>query len=282
MHNFKQYLQDKRFKHSSITNILGQVSRILTYNESQGIASSQMSYNEALDYVRHRKNNNISTQVIQAEITAGKHYWNYLLENNTATLNPFKGITLKSKKNTIQNHYSEQELEVIYQSMINHQAKFYNPIHERGHQMQLIVLGLLIYQGLTPYDLNILRISDFSLERGEVELVGTTRINSRNLKLDAQQIYPLIRYFEATSKDKLFTRRICDILNDLNRKVEKVTGQAIKTKDYRTSRVMIWLKQHNLRRVQHLAGFKYLSSLQKYQQQEIEDLKKKLEGCFPI
>jgi len=43
-------------------------------------------------------------------------------------------------------------------------------------------------------------------------------------------------------------------------------------KQIRTSVIIHWLKQHQLRKTQYLAGHKYISSTEKYVQDDLESL----------
>mgnify|MGYP005854110209 CR=1 FL=1 len=50
----------------------------------------------------------------------------------------------------------------------------------------------------------------------------------------------------------------------------------------RSSVITHWLKNHNLRQVQYMAGHKYVSSTERYQQNNLEALQKNIEGYHPL
>ena len=50
----------------------------------------------------------------------------------------------------------------------------------------------------------------------------------------------------------------------------------------RMSVVMHWLKQYDLRIVQHMIGHRYVSTTQRYQDQDLEDLQQQLGKYHPM
>ena len=56
----------------------------------------------------------------------------------------------------------------------------------------------------------------------------------------------------------------------------------ISTKTIRKSVIVNWLKQHNLRQVQYLAGHKYISSTERYVVKDLQQLKTSVIQCHPI
>lgn len=50
----------------------------------------------------------------------------------------------------------------------------------------------------------------------------------------------------------------------------------------RASVITYWLKNHNLREVQYMAGHKYVSSTERYQLNNLDTLQKKIEEYHPL
>jgi len=50
----------------------------------------------------------------------------------------------------------------------------------------------------------------------------------------------------------------------------------------RASVIVKWLKQYNLREVQYLAGHRYISSTESYQQSEMEGLSEEVNQFHPL
>jgi len=64
------------------------------------------------------------------------------------------------------------------------------------------------------------------------------------------------------------------------------TGQAgypnLAAQQIRASVIVKWVKQYNLRKAQYQAGHRYVSSTEKYLQNEAEGLKQEIEQYHPL
>jgi site-specific recombinase XerD len=61
------------------------------------------------------------------------------------------------------------------------------------------------------------------------------------------------------------------------------TTQGIQSPKQVSSRVITWwLKNHNLRQVQYMAGHKYVSSTERYQLNNLDKLQEQLEKYHPL
>lgn len=124
-------------------------------------------------------------------------------------------------------------------------------------------------------------ITDINLDNGTITIPEGTRTNERIIPLDAKQMMPIIQYISLKKGEKLFDARMQDMLRQLNKNLS-LKGSTIHTGTLRTSRIVLWLKHYNVRKVQYLGGFRYLSSLDKYRINEVDNLRKKLESCFNL
>ena len=59
-----------------------------------------------------------------------------------------------------------------------------------------VVISLLIYQGLTSAEIIRLTVDDVDLERGEVYIKGSRKLNERTLKLKQNQILLFYKYLQ--------------------------------------------------------------------------------------
>ncbi|MDF1573072.1 MAG: hypothetical protein P1P82_15795 [Bacteroidales bacterium] len=55
-----------------------------------------------------------------------------------------------------------------------------------------------------------------------------------------------------------------------------------RAKQIRSSVITHWLKHYNLRQVQYMAGHKYVSSTERYQQNNLDKLQGQLEKYHPL
>ncbi|MBS4013938.1 MAG: integrase [Bacteroidetes bacterium] len=64
--------------------------------------------------------------------------------------------------------------------------------------------------------------------------------------------------------------------------MKKTNPGILNPKQIRLSVISNWLKTHNLRQVQYMAGHKYVSSTERYQENDVSSLQNKLEKCHPL
>ena len=64
--------------------------------------------------------------------------------------------------------------------------------------------------------------------------------------------------------------------------LRKANSQVKNAQQLRASVIVKWLKQHNLRKVQVMAGHKYVSSTESYLQNDIESLQEKVNQYHPF
>lgn len=146
------------------------------------------------------------------------------------------------------------------------------------------MLGLLIYQGVTVGELLSIRTKDIKLSEGKIFIKGTARSNERLLPLHVNQLLSLRQYLDKNKfAELLFTdpgigKRIQYMFGQLHALNKKV----INAKQIRSSVITEWLRKNNLRQVQYMAGHKYVSSTERYQLNNIDDLKNEVWQHHPM
>jgi len=71
-------------------------------------------------------------------------------------------------------------------------------------------------------------------------------------------------------------------LSTLKRQLHQVSRQVESLDQLRASVIVHWLKQHNLRQVQVMAGHRYISSTEAYQASNLDDLKSDIGKYHPF
>jgi len=64
--------------------------------------------------------------------------------------------------------------------------------------------------------------------------------------------------------------------------LKRLNPKVINAKQIRNSVITNWLRQNNLRQVQYLSGHKYVSSTQRYQVNNLDDLQNELQQHHPM
>lgn len=133
------------------------------------------------------------------------------------------------------------------------------------------------------------------MEKGTIYIAERlkTRLNPRNLPLEAVQIMELNTYLTQTRTQLLAlvktdagTTKLIPLGNNtkfssITKNIRKQTGLQ-EIQQLRNSRIALWLKQYNVRVVQYKSGYKRLLSLEQFKQDELESLKQAVAKYHPF
>lgn len=265
-----------------------------------GTTLEHIDYKTFLKYIEQLKQTGIKTQTLQNYIGNLKIYFKYLQEENYRADNPIESINIKGKvKTVLTNLLTADELEDLYYS---YQTKEDNLIRKRNK----IIIGLLVYQGIHTTELQHLKEEHVALYKGKIHIPQTTRTNGRTLELKPWQLMELMEYIQQIrpqilkkqfssfggvrgggGEDNLFTSNYGN--TNINNVIKKIS-QELKFINYnyqnaiqiRNSVIVNWLKQYHLRKVQYLAGHRYISSTERYKQDNLEELHQMVNEFHPI
>ncbi|MBL4653407.1 MAG: tyrosine-type recombinase/integrase [Flavobacteriales bacterium] len=287
---FKEYLILKGLSNASVLGHLATLKRFNSWLESENIETLQVSYTDLLAYVKTLQNNGVKQRTVQLYINTLNHYFTFLqneaqvIDSNPATNIKVKGI----KRMHLYDLFTEDELTKIYQ---NYQSK--GLTGERNKN----ILGLMVYQGLHSGELAALTPTDLKLREGKISVPGGRKSNARDLELKSFQIIDLQDYIYTTrnqilaqtnkQSNQLFVstgtgNKLNNALQKLMKTVQKQNGRIKSGKQIRASVITNWLKQYNLRKAQYMAGHRYVSSTEKYQIGNLEDLQSDIEKYHPV
>ena len=218
-----------------------------------------------------------------------KHYYRYLQELEIIGANPIDQVEIKGiKRKSLHDLFSKEELRQIYQQ---YQVK--GLVGERNK----VIVGLMVYQGLGSAELGVLKAEDLKLREGKLNVVGSRKSNARMLELHAFQIIDLQEYIYQTrpllvakrgkESTQLFisaghSNAFRGLMLQLMRQLKDQHSRIKSSKQLRASVITNWLKEHNLRKVQYMAGHRYVSSTESYLVNEIEDLREDIVKYHPI
>ena len=92
---------------------------------------------------------------------------------------------------------------------------------------------------------------------------------------------------EGVITDQLFVQRdgghnFYGVTQTLLKQLRQINSRIKNLDQIRTSVITQWLKQHDLRKVQHLAGHKYVSSTEAYKQNVLEGLQEAVNRYHPL
>lgn len=288
---YKEYLQQFNYTEATVNCYIYDSEKFLKWSKNKA-ELEQVNYQLVLKYIKHLQRKGNSKKTINHKLRSLRYFFNYLIEEHIRIDNPFENTVIKGVKRII--HYNlleEDELLDLYYSF---------PTEVKDKRFKLIakrnkaILGLMIFQGLNVKNLGILTIDDLDLHRSKIYIPSTKRSNSRELSLEATQMMglfeyekeirpALLDYFKPT--DKLFLsdgRSLSMLVNQIIKKLKTVNYKVSSTKQLRASVITNWLKKHNLRKVQVMAGHRYISSTERYQQDDLENLQEMINQFHPL
>jgi integrase/recombinase XerD len=283
--NFEQYLQAKRYSRATIKSYRLYEEVFTAWLRQEELTGEQATYNDVIAFMRHLHEKGKSKKTIHGQLNIIRHYFNYLTLEGKREDNPAAGLYVRGIVRKLPNNLlSMDELEELY----------------RRYQLQLnvdpakkIMLGLLIYQGMQTEEITRLEPTHILVREGKIFVKGTSYSNERWLPLQAHQVIELQQYLQANRfKEGIFlarpvrtdasARNISNRMRHMIVQLQKLNPRIINANQIRNSVITFWLQQYNLRQVQYMAGHKYVSSTERYQVLNTDDLQSELQKHHPM
>jgi integrase/recombinase XerD len=300
---FKEYLQMQHLDPNTIRQKSNYAGYYLNWCETEHLGATEVRYNDLLNFIDYLRTEGKTGNHINSMLRAIRNYHEYLKRLNPNIINPAKNLNLKGKRQKVVSGVIPiEELKKLYQEYSS------NTNRDRHNK---IILGLFIYQGITTEELSQLERNHLKLKEGKIYIPGNRRRNSRTLELKPFQILELHEYLneirpkileeittpkparkpdtinKAKIENQLFisingSENIKNSLWHLFKAIKKTYPDITSAEQIRKSVIVNWLKRYNLRQVQYMAGHKYVSSTERYQSNNLENLQSKLEKYHPL
>ena len=301
---FKNHLQKQHIHPGTIRQKTNYTGYFLKWCETERLEAKDVRYNDLLTFIDYCRLNGRSIAHVNRMIASVRDYYNFLKEENPAILNPATGLYLKGTRHKIVSGICDfKELETLYQSY---------PTKTLREKRNKVILGMLVYQGITTEEISQLETVHLKIKEGKMDVPGNRKRNSRTLELKSVQILVVHEYItevrvtllkeitqgltpgrkpmvihQSRIDDQLFvsvngSEHLKSSLLHLFRDVKKINPNVTSCAQIRQSVITHWLKTHNLREVQYMAGHKYVSSTERYQRSHLDNLQRKLEQHHPL
>jgi site-specific recombinase XerD len=287
---FSEYLIIKGYSKNTTQALVTTVGRFKKWADKEGLEESEISYNDVLAYMKALQRDGVKQRTVQLYINALKHYFRFLQsEAEIIAESPAEHVAVKGiKRRHLYDLFTEEELSEIYSQ---YQVK--GAVGRRNK----IILGLMLYQGLRTEELAALTPGDLKLREGKIYVSSNRRANTRNMELRSFQIIdlqdylykirPLILEMMDKQSQKLFVSmgssdRFSNMMQKLMKTLKKQNPRIKAARQIRASVITNWLKRYNLRKVQYMAGHRYVSSTEMYQIGNLEDLQSDIAKFHPV
>lgn len=314
---FKTCLQEQGNSENTIRQKSNYAGYFLTWLEAENLTPEETRYNDILNFIDHCHLEGKSKRHINRKLCSVRAYYEYLKRENAGITNPATGLFLKGTgKKLPSGIVSFKRLEQLYHEYPSGAGQA--PANDTRTKRNKVILGLLVYQGVTTEELKQLEVSHVKLKSGKIYIPGGRRRSSRILELRPFQILELHEYLNKARpkilaeisvpkparkpdkinreqlKGQLFisingSENIKNSLLHMFRNIRKENPDILSPKQtcltarqVRASVITHWLKEYNLRQVQYFAGHKYVSSTERYQMNHLDNLQKKLEKFHPL
>ncbi|MCF6168813.1 tyrosine-type recombinase/integrase [Lutibacter sp.] len=300
---YQDYLEQNNYSKTTIEHYIKRIKEFTTWSKKYGIKANEIDYKTCLKYIKYlqqparRGGKRIQVQTINNNIVTLRNYFNYLIETDKRAENPIEEVSVKGTvKRVFHNLLDADELEDLYYSYetdtFNKYTNFKTKLTAKRNK---IITGLLVYQGLNTTNLKSLLLEHLELYKGKIYVPSTRRNNSRTMELKSWQVLDLLEYvneirpkiekYNNIYNEQLFVPQTH--FNDLVRigifrNLKKINHKVVNVNHLRASVIVNWLGQFNIRKVQYLAGHKYISSTEKYRQNNLESLHEAVNEFHPL
>jgi site-specific recombinase XerD len=309
--SFKSYLQSQGKSKSTVEHYNQYLLDFLSYLDRDRTEPENATAKEVLSYQSILKKRGYENKTRSTRLSVIKQFFNFQIELGKRTENPITHLKIRgNKQQKLYPILDKQQLESLYNEYKllddNNKSAQMNwfKTSQLSKARNKAIISLMVNQGLTTAEVDRIENKDLQLKEGKILIKGTRKSNERVLELKSHQIMELMEYQYKTRIELL---KYCKgevsnlfistppIGKELNQRADskhiwKRLSQEVKAqhkgfinfKQVRTSIITHWLKEHNLRQVQYMAGHKYVSSTEAYLVNNTEDLQKDIDEFHPF
>jgi integrase/recombinase XerD len=299
--SFKNYLVQLKLHSDTVAQHERNTGKYLQWLQTENMAATETRYQDVMAFIQHLQQQKQTVNYQNRMLISLRHYYNYLQKKENHHSNPVTGMKIQGMSRKIPYDLLDaEELQQLYEN--------YKTTDDRTRRNK-IILGLLIYQAITAEELKQLEASHLKLRDGKIYIPGSDNRNSRILNLQPHQIIELHEYIttirinilqgnitgsfgrkpneKLKSTEQLFismngSPNIKNSLLFITKALRKINPKLRNAKHIRMSTIANWLKTNDIRKVQYMAGHKYVSSTERYQAANLEDLQQLIQQHHPL
>lgn len=283
---FQQYQLQKGNAFNTARQQQNIICLFLEWCDTEDLEIQAIDYNQVMKYVAYCQSKGNKEPTIRFKIKTLEHYFNFLnLPSNPVTLVRIKGGVRK-----IPNHLlNKEELQNIFEKQ-----------RTKGlaGKRDKVLLSLVVFQGVGNLELSKIEIKDVNLMEGKIYIPAIRTTNSRTLDLKPIQmmlfqdyilnIRPvLLQENKAITEQFLVNvkqgkQQMSNVIFYLLKRLRLELPQLKGMEQIRQSVITNWVKEHGLRQAQYMAGHRFVSSTERYNEDKLDGLKNELKMYHPI
>jgi site-specific recombinase XerD len=301
---FKEWLLLKKYSPATTET----TARITEYFRAWAVTENifeleEISYQDAMMFMQWSSKHGASQKTIANYLNHIRKFYSFLISEGEVKENPVAHIKVQGIKRKIYHDILNTEelhkLYNLYPTTITAEPGKSIPPQEKNilsRRRNKVILSLLVYQGLRVEEVAALNVQDLQLREGKITIHSQRRTAARTMKLESHQVYELTDYVhevrkeflqEVESTSKLFIQRnngeyFYSVTQMMLQHLRKINSRIKNFDQIRASVITAWLKQYDLRKVQYLAGHKYVSSTEGYKANVIDELQNDITKFHPL
>lgn len=301
---FNEYLQLKKYSSATIATTIKTTEYFMQWAAGENIIEpEEVGYNDAMAFIKWSSKHGASQKTIANYLGHVRKFYNFLISEGTTKENPVAHIKVQGIKRKIYYHLLTteqlQQLYELYPTDITAEEGKPIPPQEKNilsRKRNKVIVSLLVHQGLRVEEIKAMKLQDLQLRDGKITIHSQRRTAARTMKLESHQVYELMDYIHEVRREFLavtgnseqlflqwkggdnfygLTQMILLHLRKINSKIKNFD-------QVRASVITSWIKKFDLRKVQYLAGHKYVSSTEEYKQLVLDDLQDDITKFHPL
>ena len=149
----------------------------------------------------------------------------------------------------------------------------------------------MCFQALRQIEIGNIKRMDIDLRKAEIYIRMTIKSENRTLRLEPQQVMDIHEYLLLTNNHEV--KESASLLNakHLNRNSQQLSDKLKSNPEnhsfknlqqIRASVITNWLKHHDVMTVKYMAGHRFVSSTERYNMANVEELKQKILRVHPM
>lgn len=283
---FENYiLIELGYQHTTYVGYKNNIINYLDWLSDNSIKPKKITLDQLYSFIAYRRKKGDSNRYISAFKTAITHF-NHSLKMKE---NPALILGLAKCDRAVPTDIIDEEfLESIYRETTA------NTLVQKRDRC---ILGMMVFLGLQRIDLASLELEHLDLDNAKLYVPKTPTTDGRHISLHPRQILHLsqyiydlrprlLKYFKKETNQLFFSSgtgtSLSGALNVMLKRIKLECHYVRSFKQLRQSRIVIWVRELGLREAQYLGGYRYVTSVQRYDFKSVDDLQKLLAFHHPM